>query len=82
MTNRETGYATLRQTIASRGTARAIICVVTMAVWASLATVHGLLSDLPLLVVLPLVTLAAGYEAVWSLHVGVGTHRTLSPGRL
>jgi hypothetical protein len=71
VTNRETEYATLRQTIASRGTARAIVCVVTMAVWASLATVHGLLSDLPLLVVLPLVPLAAGYEAVWSLHVGV-----------
>ena len=71
MTNREAEYATLRQTIATRGTARAIVCVVTMAVWASLATVHGLFSDLPLLVVLPLVTLAAGYEAVWSLHVGV-----------
>jgi len=71
VTNREAEYATLRQTIATRGTARAIVCVVTMAVWASLATVHGLFSDLPLLVVLPLVTLAAGYEAVWSLHVGV-----------
>jgi len=71
VTNRETEYAALRQTIASRGTARAIVCLVTVAVWAALATVHGLLSDLPLLVVVPLVALAAGYEAVWSLHVGV-----------
>jgi hypothetical protein len=71
VTNREAEYATLRQTIASRGTVRAIVCVMTMAVWASLATVHGLLSDLPLLIVLPLVSLAAGYEAIWSLHVGV-----------
>jgi hypothetical protein len=71
VTNRETEYAALRQTIASRGTIRVIVCVVTMAVWASLATVHGLLSDLPLLVILPLVALAAGYEAVWALHVGV-----------
>lgn len=71
MTNRETEYATLRQTIASRGTARVMACVLTVAVWASLATVHGLLSDLPLLVVVPLVALATGYEAVWSLHAGV-----------
>jgi hypothetical protein len=71
VTNRETEFAVLRQTIASRGTARAVVCVATMAVWASLATVHGLLSDLPLLVMVPLVTLAGGYEAVWSLHVGV-----------
>lgn len=71
MTNREAEYAVLRQTISARGTARAIVCVVTLAVWASLATVHGLLSDLPLLVVLPLFPLAAGYEAIWALHFGV-----------
>ena len=71
MTNRETEYAVLRQTIAARGTARAIVFVVTVAVWASLATVHGLLSDLPLLVVVSLVPLVAGHEAVWSLHLGV-----------
>jgi hypothetical protein len=71
VTNRETEYAALRHTIGSRGTARTIALLVTIAVWASLATVHGLLSDLPLLVVIALVPLVAGYEAVWSLHVGV-----------
>ncbi len=48
-----------------------VVCAATLATWAALATVHGLFSDLPLLVALPLLTLAAGYEVVWSLHVGV-----------
>jgi hypothetical protein len=60
----------LRQTIAARGTARVLLAAATVSLWATLATVLGLFSDLPLLAVVPLCALAAGYEAVWALHVG------------
>lgn len=70
MTNRVAEFTILRQTIAARGTARVLLAAATVAMWATLATVHGLFSDLPLLAVIPLCILAAGYEAVWALHVG------------
>ena len=60
----------LRQTIAVRGTARVLLAAATVSLWATLATVLGLFSELPLLALVPLCALAAGYEAVWALHVG------------
>ena len=70
MTNRVAEFTVLRQTIAARGTARVLLAAATVSLWATLATVLGLFSDLPLLALVPLCALAAGYEAVWALHVG------------
>lgn len=71
MTNREAEFAVLRQTIATRGTVRVVLVAATLAWWAALATAQGLFSDLPLLVLIPLCVLVAGYESVWALHVGI-----------
>lgn len=70
MTHRVAEFTVLRQTIAARGTARVLLFAASVAMWATLATVHGLFSDLPLLSLIPLCVLGAGYEAVWALHVG------------
>ncbi len=70
MTYRVAEFTVLRQTIATRGTTRVLLFAGSIAVWATLAIVHGLFSDLPLLALIPLCALAAGYEAVWALHVG------------
>lgn len=71
MTIREAEFAVLRQTIAARGTARAAVLVATVVAWGALASLQGLISDLPLLALVPLVVLGAGFEAGWALHVGV-----------
>jgi len=71
VTNRVAEFTVLRQTIAARGTARVLLFASSVAMWATLATVHALFSDLPLLSLIPLCMLGAGYEAVWALHVGV-----------
>jgi hypothetical protein len=71
VTNREAEFAILRQTIATRGTVRVVLVAATVVSWATLATAQGLFSDLPLLVLIPLSVLVAGYESVWALHVGV-----------
>lgn len=70
MTNRVAEFTVLRQTIAARGTARMLLAAATVSLWATLATVLGLFSDLPLLALIPLCALATGYETVWALHVG------------
>ena len=70
MTNRVAEFTVLRQTIAARGTARVVLAAATVSTWATLATALGLFSELPLLALVPLCALAAGYEAVWALHVG------------
>jgi hypothetical protein len=64
-------FAVLRYTIASRGTARSVLGAVTVGGWAVVASAHALFSDLPLTSVVPLVVLWAGYEALWSVHVGI-----------
>ncbi len=64
-------YAALRQTIASRGTVRMIIVPLTLLGWVATSIVLVLLSPLPLPTVLPLAVLAAGFEAVYALHIGV-----------
>ena len=71
MTIREAEFAALRQTIATRGTARIVLSVADVIAWAILATLQGLYSDLPLLAVIPLTVLGGGFEAIWALHVGV-----------
>jgi hypothetical protein len=64
-------YSALRQTIASRGTVRMVLVPLTLLGWAAASLVLVLLSPIPLPAVLPLSVLAAGFEAVYALHIGV-----------
>lgn len=64
-------YRALRATIRERGTARVGIFVAGLAAWAAITVATATLASTPLAVLLPLVMLAATYEAVLSLHVGV-----------
>ncbi len=67
-------FDALRATIASRGTVRPVLFVATMAAWAVAAVIAWrpgnpmLASIMPLV---PLMVLAAGFEAVFHLHTGV-----------
>ena len=67
----DTEYAILRQTIATRGTARMILFPVTMIAWATLALIVLTFSEAPVASLLPLAILVAGFEAIHALHVGV-----------
>lgn len=72
MTSRDVEeYGALRATIRERGTARVWIFVVGLVGWAALTTGVAALSSTPLSVLLPLTILAAVFEAVLALHVGV-----------
>jgi hypothetical protein len=64
-------YSALRTTIRERGTARIWIFVVGLIAWAALTTATAALASTPLAVLLPLLVLAATFEAVFALHVGV-----------
>ena len=67
----DTEFAILRQTIATRGTARMILFPVTMIAWATLALIVLTFSEAPVASLLPLAVLVAGFEAIHALHVGV-----------
>jgi hypothetical protein len=63
-------YRELRATIRERGTARTCVFVAGTSFWA-LTTIAVAATALPLLTVIPLLLLAATFEAVFALHVGV-----------
>jgi hypothetical protein len=71
MSLQESEFTALRQTIASRGTVRVLLLVVTFLGWACLTVVLLLFSNLPIAVIYPLGMLAAGFEGIHALHVGV-----------
>jgi hypothetical protein len=64
-------FRVLRQTIAARGTARILLVPLTLTAWAALTLTLVLFSNLPIAALLPLGVLAAGFEAIHALHVGV-----------
>jgi hypothetical protein len=64
-------YRALRATIRERGTARVCIFAGGVAVWAALAVTIGALSAPPVATLVPLLLLAATFEGVYALHVGV-----------
>lgn len=66
-----TEYSELRATIRDRGTARVWIFVVGLVAWASLTTATAALAAPPLGTAVPLLVLAATFEAVFALHIGV-----------
>jgi hypothetical protein len=64
-------YRALRATIRERGTARVWIFIVGLVAWASLTVATAALATLPVATLLPLLVLAAAFEAVLSVHTGV-----------
>lgn len=64
-------YRALRDTIRERGNARIWIVVVGVMAWAALTVATAALLAPPVATLLPLLALAATFEAVYALHVGV-----------
>jgi hypothetical protein len=64
-------YRALRATVRERGTTRLIVAAITFVAWGVLAIAVYAVSAVPLLAVVPLVVLAAGFEVVFAAHVGV-----------
>jgi hypothetical protein len=64
-------YSALRATIGQRGTVRVWIVVAGLAVWSAEAMAAVLLGAPPAMALIPLLFLAATFEAVFALHVGV-----------
>ncbi len=63
-------YRALRDTIRERGTARVWIFVAGIAAWAALALTTAV-SAAPSATLVPLLLLAAAFEAIFTLHMGV-----------
>jgi hypothetical protein len=64
-------YRALRATIRERGTARSVITIFIFVAWATLSCVVEAFSAPPAITLMPLVVLIAGFEIIFSLHVGV-----------
>ena len=64
-------YKALRHTIRERGTARVWIAWLGLFGWAALTVATVALDSLPIVTLVPLLLLAASFEAVFSLHTGV-----------
>jgi len=72
MTPRELDeYRALRATIRERGSLRFIIFIGTFVAWAAATIATAALAALPVATLLPLLLLAAGFEAIFALHTGV-----------
>jgi hypothetical protein len=69
--HRDDEYRALRATIHVRGTARTCLFVAGLAVWAALVVTLLTVSAAPIAALYPLLLLAATFEAVFALHVGV-----------
>jgi fatty acid desaturase len=64
-------YEALRATIRERGTVRMILLPVTFGLWAGVAIATTYLIALPMGALAPLLVLAAGFEAIYALHINV-----------
>jgi len=64
-------YKALRATIRERGTARICLFCGGMVGWGALALATAALASTPLAAILPLLVLAAIFEGVYALHIGV-----------
>jgi hypothetical protein len=71
MTVREEEFAALRATIRERGTVRMVLLPVSITAWAATAVATTAAVSLPIAALIPLVVLAAGFEAIYALHVNV-----------
>jgi hypothetical protein len=64
-------YRALRDTIRERGTARVWIFVIGFGIWGGLVMATVSIAALPEATLLPLLALAAVFEAIFALHTGV-----------
>lgn len=64
-------YRALRSTIQQRGSLRVVLFLLTISVWAATILMVASRFQLPYFSLIPLVVLAAGFEAVFALHIGV-----------
>jgi hypothetical protein len=64
-------YDALRTTIRQRGTARIVLLPVIFIGWAAVAVATAAIITVALSTLVPLLVLAAGFEAVFALHVNV-----------
>jgi hypothetical protein len=64
-------YRALRDTIRERGTARVWIFVIGFGIWGGLVMATVAIAALPEATLLPLLALAAVFEAIFALHTGV-----------
>ena len=64
-------YQALRDTIRERGSVRLIVTVITFSAWAAAILTAAALFVIPLFGLIPLVVLAAGFEVIFAIHVGV-----------
>lgn len=71
MTHHEAEFTALRETIRERGTVRMILLPVTFGLWAGTAIATTAAIQLPIAALLPLLVLAAGFEAIYALHINV-----------
>jgi hypothetical protein len=71
MTHNDEEFAALRSTIRDRGTARMVLLPVTFGLWAAAAIATAAAIPLPIAALVPLLLLAAGFEAIYALHVNV-----------
>jgi hypothetical protein len=69
--NREAEFAALRATIRERGTARLLLVPFTFIGWAATAIAAAAVITVALSTLVPLLVLAAGFEAVYALHTNV-----------
>ena len=64
-------FEALRATIRERGTARMVLLPVTFGLWGGVAVATFAVFQLPIGALAPLLVLAAGFEAIYALHVNV-----------
>ena len=64
-------YRALRATIRERGTARVCIFAGGIVAWAAVTITTAAMASTPLATLLPLLVLAAAFEVVFALHIGV-----------
>ncbi|HEX2462546.1 MAG TPA: hypothetical protein VHJ58_20560 [Vicinamibacterales bacterium] len=67
----QTEFEALQATTRARGTTRIVLFYVGIAVWAALTLATTAIIVLPVAALLPLLVLAAGFEATAALHIGV-----------
>lgn len=68
---RDDEYRVMRATIAQRGTVRMVLAPVTFFFWAGTAIATAAVITVALSTLVPLLVLAAGFEAVYALHINV-----------
>lgn len=64
-------YTAMRDTIRQRGTARMVLVPVVFIGWAAIAVATAAVITVALSTIVPLLVLAAGFEAVFALHMNV-----------